>query len=225
MQSSIKNIRSLITGRIRETRIILIIFYLVGISGITIGTTRDLFISLTPLALLLSVLAVIIFHQPFNIKNELLIFTSICIAGFLFEAAGVKTGRLFGDYSYGDGLGIKILNTPLLIGINWGLLVYCTAVIAEKLPLHTVLKILISSAVMVIYDLIMEQVAPLMNMWSFEGGIVPVRNYTTWFLLAVIFHSLVKLVRIRSVNMIAPFVLYIQALFFTILIIIFKLAE
>jgi len=225
MKPFMQNITGLLNRRITATRIFFVIFYIVGIIGITTGTSRDFFISLTPVALLLSLSAVIFYHQLLNIKKEILVFSSICIAGFLVEAAGIKTGRLFGNYTYGDGLGIKVLGTPLLIGINWGLLVYCTAVIVERLPVSAVFKILISSSVMVTYDLIMEQIAPDMNMWSFEDGLVPVKNYTTWFLLAVIFHSLVRLAGIKTHNRIAPFILYVQALFFIILLTFFKLAE
>jgi putative membrane protein len=225
MSHYFQNITSQITRRIIASKIFFIIFYIVGTLGTASAVTRDLFISLTPLALLLSFLAVIIYHNSFNYSKELIIFTSISIAGFLIEAVGVKTGRIFGNYTYGEGLGIKILNTPLMIGINWGLLVYCTAAIVERFQIHAVFKILISSSVMVIYDVIMEQAAPVMDMWSFEGGSVPVRNYTSWFLLAVIFHSIVKLTGIRTVNRIAPFILYIQALFFIVLITYFKLTR
>lgn len=223
MNHNYQNITSQITRRIILSRIFFIIFYIVGILGTASVETRDMFISLTPLALLLSLLAVIIYHISFNPGRELIIFTLISIAGFLIEAAGVKTGRIFGNYTYGDGLGIKILNTPLMIGINWGLLVYCTSAIVERFQIHNVFKILISSSVMVIYDVIMEQAAPVMDMWSFEGGSVPVRNYTSWFLLAVIFHFVVKLTGIKTVNRMAPFILYIQALFFIVLITYFKL--
>ena len=51
---------------------------------------------------------------------------------------------------------------------------------------------------MVLYDVIMEQVAPVMDMWKFDDGVPPLRNYISWFLLAVIFHSLVRLAGIKT---------------------------
>ncbi len=132
--------------------------------------TRDLFISLTPLALFLSMAAIIAFHQAGDLKKEIIVFAAIFSASFLIEAWGVNTGRVFGNYTYGEGLWIKILSTPLLIGINWVLLVYCTAVITDSISAPVIVKILSSSVLMVLYDLIMEQVAPAMNMWSFENG-------------------------------------------------------
>lgn len=218
------NIRELINGKAGLTKIILIVFYCVGIFGMAYGPTREFFITLTPLALLLSLLVVILYHQPDDLIKEIILFISIFTAGFLTEAAGVYTGRVFGSYAYGEGLGIKLLDTPLLIGINWVLLVWCTAVISERVKIPATLKIIFSSIIMVLYDVLLEQVAPLMDMWKFDGGTPPLRNYSSWFLLAVIFHSLVRLAGIKPVNRIATFVLYVQAGFFVILLIIFKSA-
>ena len=193
-------------------------------SGWRTDATREFFITLTPLALLLSLLVVILYHQPDDLIKEIILFISIFTAGFLTEAAGVNTGRVFGSYTYGEGLGIKLLDTPLLIGINWVFLVWCTAVISERFKIPAIFKIIFSSIIMVLYDVLLEQVAPLMDMWKFDGGTPPLRNYSSWFLLAVIFHSLVRLAGIKPVNRIATFVLYVQAGFFVILLIIFKSA-
>lgn len=223
MNLIIYGIRNRISGKVTETRIFFILFFIVGIFGIAAESTRDLFISLTPLALLLSLAAIIIFHQPVSLKKEIIIFALIYLAGFFVEVAGVNTGFVFGSYRYGDGLGIKIYNTPLMIGINWVLLVYCTSAMTEKLPLPVIVKILLSSSVMILYDLILEQVAPEMNMWRFDDGPAPARNYLAWFIIAVIFHAILKLAGVKITNRQASFVLYIQAVFFTILTIFFRL--
>lgn len=225
MSPAINKIRDSLSGRVRETRIVLIIFFSVGVFGIAAEATRDLFISLTPLALMLSLATIIAFHQPVHLRKETALFIIIYFAGFLLEAAGVNTGRVFGNYSYGQGLGIKVFNTPLMIGINWVLLVYCTAVVTDKLLLPVVFKILIASSLMVLYDLIMEQVAPIMDMWSFDDGSVPFRNYAAWFIIAVFFHAILKLAGFKIRNRQAHFILYIQASFFIILLIFFKLAK
>jgi bisanhydrobacterioruberin hydratase len=225
MSLPINKIRNIFIDRVRETRIFFIVFYSVGVFGIAAESTRNLFVSLTPLALLLGLACIIVFHQTDNLRKDTLTFLSIFITGFLIEAAGVYTGKIFGNYSYGTGLGIKVLNTPILIGINWVVLVYCTAVITEKPAMPALWKILIASSIMVFYDVIMEQVAPAMNMWSFKDGFAPAGNYIAWFVLAVIFHSFVKLAGVKIMNRQAPFIFYIQTVFFIILTIFFKLAQ
>jgi putative membrane protein len=218
-------INDLKKNRVFLTGAFLIIFFSVGVFGIAGDKTREMFIMLTPLALIFSLAAIIAFHHPGNLKKEIIIFTAIFSVSFLIEALGVNTGRVFGNYTYGEGLWIKLLKTPLLIGINWVLLIYCTAIISDGLSVPVFVKILISSALMVVYDIIMEQVAPEMKMWSFENGFVPVRNYIAWFILAALFQSLLKLAGIKIANRIAPFVFYVQVSFFLILAVYFKIVQ
>ena len=217
--------RNPLSDRILTAKILLGIFFTVGITGMALPVSRDTFTSLTPLALLLSITAVILFHKSNDPAREIVLFLFIFIASFIIEAIGVKTGRIFGSYRYETGLGPKIFETPLMIGANWVLLVYCTAVISDRFPVSDFLKIIAGSSLMLAYDLILEQAAPVMLMWSFEDNVIPWRNYASWFLLAVIFHSLLRLSGIRTENRIAPFVLYVQAVFFIILIIILKFAR
>ncbi|MBN2666039.1 MAG: carotenoid biosynthesis protein [Bacteroidales bacterium] len=214
--------RNLLSDRILTAKILLGIFFSVGITGMAIPASRETFTSLTPVALLLSIAAVIIFHKFHDPAKEILFFLFIFIAAFIIEAIGVKTGRIFGSYRYETGLGPLIFETPLMIGANWALLVYCTAVIACRFLVSDFLKIIAGSALMLAYDLILEQAAPVMHMWSFEDNVIPWRNYASWFLLAVIFHSLLRLSGVRTENHIAPFVLFVQAVFFIILVIILK---
>ena len=225
MKAIINNITSYLLKEEKRIRVFFIIFYTVGVFGIVIPLTRNLFFNLTPLALLLSVTAVLIFHKPqFEIKTVIL-FTSIYILTFIIETAGVKTGLIFGNYTYGNGLGIKVLDTPLLIGINWVLLVYCTAVIVERLHSSTLIKPVLSSLLMVLYDVIMEQIAPQLDMWDFKGDTVPLRNYIAWFILALLFHSILKIAGIQTINRLAPFIFYCQTIFFIALMIFFKLVQ
>jgi putative membrane protein len=225
MNLILRNISKYLIEKEKEIRFIFIVFFFVGILGVAIQLTRSLFITLTPLALLLSFIVLIPFHQSLSWKKELLVFMSILLISFFIEAAGVNYGFIFGNYRYGSGLGIKILDTPLLIGINWVLLVYCTSAISEKIPAPVFLKILTASSLMLIYDVIMEQVAPKMDMWIFEGGVAPLRNYISWFILALIFQSILRLTGIRITNRLAPFILLCQGAFFVLLFIFFLIAK
>ena len=53
--------------------------------------------------------------------------------GFSAELIGVHSGMLFGNYSYGNNLGLKLAEVPLIIGINWGVLAVTSASITETL--------------------------------------------------------------------------------------------
>jgi bisanhydrobacterioruberin hydratase len=211
--------------KLEKVKGFIIILYTVGIIGSSLPFTHDFFIVLTPVILLLSFAMLLNFHTPVLDSKTSIVFIIIFLISFLAEVAGVRTGQIFGTYSYGRGLGLKLFNTPLLIGLNWVMLVYCTAAILEKIPVGSIGKIAIASLLMVLYDLVMEQVAPPLDMWAFSSGFAPLRNYISWFILAVIFHSLVRLTGIRLINRLAPLIFYCQAAFFIILFIFYKIVE
>jgi len=200
---------------------VLAVFYLVGIVGFILPATHQLFIRLIPLALLLSLGFLIWFHRPkFTIK-VLLIFGIIFLVSFFAEVVGVKTGFIFGSYRYHGGLGIKILDTPLMIGMNWLMLVYCSKIITEKLFTDSTTSLFFAPILMVLYDLVMEQAAPVLGMWSWNGGKIPVQNFVAWYLLAFLFHLLLQKTKTVFSNKMAGPVFVIQFLFFVVLVLNF----
>ena len=190
-----------------------IIFYAVGVAGLAWSQTFNLFTRLIPLALMLSFTALMIFHKGFTSK-QLLLFTAIFLISFAIESIGVNTALIFGSYVYGDSLGIKLFNTPLIIGLNWLLLVYMTASVSEILHPSSTVKTFAGAGMMLVYDLILEQVAPVLDMWYWNGGIVPIKNYLTWLLLSLVFHAAVQKSNSVKYNRIAPCILVCQVVFF-----------
>lgn len=195
----------------------LLIFYLVGSLGFMIPQSRDIFIELTKWALLLNFFLLLWFHRgPVNTKT-VLVFILIYFTGFIIEAIGVETGMIFGHYTYGSGLGIKIFHTPLMIGINWLMLSYCFANLAEHTGLGPWPRMLLGAAGMVIYDLVLEQSAPFLDLWSWKNGIIPLENYLAWFFLALIFQAILVLGKVKTKNPLAPVLLLCQFCFFLLL--------
>jgi len=198
-----------------------IIFYSVGIAGLLFPPTFNLFVRLIPLALLLSTIAVLFFHTQYNRKTWM-IFAVIYIFGYGIEVAGVNTKLIFGHYTYDHGLGVFLFNTPLIIGINWLLLVYISVSITEKLQVNKWLQIILASFMLVAYDLILEQMAPLLKMWHWKEETVPVKNYIAWFFVAFVLTGILKFSGTRVKNKIAPVIFICQILFFVLLYVGFK---
>ncbi len=148
----------------------------------------------------------------------MLIFALIFAAGFLVEMAGTNTGIYFGEYSYGPTLGPKIGQTPVLMGLNWIMMIYLTAAPVRKLKTHPLVKVLLSSSLMVTYDLVLEQVAPAIKMWSWSGETIPLQNYAAWFILSVIFHTLFISAKVKVKNELALVLLLTQFFFFVFLL-------
>ena len=109
--------------------LLLALFHVIGMLGIMIGPIPWI-LNLTPLNLLVATTIILLFHQQWN--SSTILFITICyLTGFLFEVAGVNTGNIFGDYSYGPVLGWQIWNTPLIIGANWLLLIYSSSALVN----------------------------------------------------------------------------------------------
>jgi uncharacterized membrane protein len=196
----------------------IIVFYCVGIIGFILPLTHILFVKLIPLALLLSFVLLYFFHNTAITKKELWVFGVIYIIAFAIESVGVNTGLIFGDYTYGSGLGIKLFNTPLLIGLNWIFMVYTSASIVNSTKIPNWLKVVLASFIMIAYDVFLEQMAPQLDMWHWSNGEIPLQNYIAWFILALLFHSLLKIGRINLKNSIAGVLLICQFLFFVVLL-------
>lgn len=195
---------------------ILILYFSVGILLYFMELSRALFSTLTPWSLLFSFGAVLLFQKEWSIKLGLL-FAVVFATSLIIEIIGVNTGLLFGNYVYGPALGPKILDTPFLIGLNWLILIYCTEAIVNHHFSGKIARVLAGSFLMVLYDLILEYVAPHMKMWSWDSPYPGIRNFLMWFLLAFLFHFLFQYSGLRIHNKPARYLFLIQFLFFCIL--------
>ena len=96
------------------------IIYLVGVFGSILPAYRTLFLSLTPLTLLLSFCAIVFtLSTPTKPTLTFLLFSGL--VGFIAELIGVNTGLLFGNYQYEANLGLKMAGVPVIIAINWAI--------------------------------------------------------------------------------------------------------
>lgn len=199
----------------RKATYLLLIFYAVGVAGMVLDFSRPLFIRLIPFALLLSAFLLLINHKGTKSIRLVLIMAVLYLAGFYVEVLGVNTGLIFGEYSYGAGLGWKLFNTPLMIGLNWVLLIYTSASVLQSLGWKAPAVVIGGASMMLIYDLILEQVAPVMDMWTWSASNVPVQNYSSWWIIAALMHLLVASNRLKLKNKLALPVFLIQFIFFT----------
>ena len=193
---------------------ILIIYYAVGLAGLIIPVTRETFKDLTPFSLLLSLFLVYLYHDNFSARFWL---TSllVLVLGFLVEVVGVETGILFGEYQYGNTLGPKLFHTPLMIGVNWLMLVYCSLYIVRKFIETPYFRAIVAAALMVVYDFALEPSAIYLDMWNWAGGAVPLQNYLAWFIIAFLLNYLADQLRLPArENKLALPLFFIQLVFF-----------
>jgi len=193
-----------------------VIYYLVGFVGLSIPASQKLFITLMPFSLLLSMGLLLWYHSSWK-PLHVVVIAAIALAGYLVEVAGVLTGEIFGEYSYGRALGFKLFDTPLMIGINWIMLVYCFHTLLENRRWPWWLKITAGAALMVLYDFIMEPVAISLDMWSWGGGDIPIQNYVAWLVISLVFLLAMQLAGVKTGNRLAPWMIAVQTGFFLML--------
>lgn len=174
------------------------------------------FIPFTPYSLLLTCFVFII-NQPFKQLNFLRAFLSIAIIGYAIEVIGVKTGLIFGIYHYGNSLGFKYLDVPIIISLNWSLIVCAATIFAHKVSSNYLVIPLIAAAIGTSIDFIMEQVVFKLDFWYFKSGIAQTHNYIAWFLIIFI-SALVFKKHLSQLNYTSSlFVLILQLVFFGII--------
>jgi uncharacterized membrane protein len=207
---------------VAEVKKFILIFYSVGFLGFLIPWSRNFFVAITPFALLLSIYLLAIYHSKYS-KKDIIVFIVIATLGYFIEVIGVNTGVIFGNYSYGSALGIKLFETPLLIALNWLFLTYTACAISEKISNKIVIQVFIAPSIMLLYDLILEQLAPLMDMWSWKNSLVPLKNYIAWWVIGFLFVGLIKSFKIETKNPLAVILFISQFVFFALLYLVFNL--
>lgn len=204
-----------------EVRKFIVIFYIVGTVGFLIPYTKAFFISITPAALILNVYLLALYHSRYT-RKTLFAFLLIWALGFSIEAIGVDTGLIFGSYRYGSGLGFKLFDTPLLIGVNWLFLSYASLSVVSRFRLNTVLTVLLAPCLMLVYDMVLEQVAPKMDMWSWQSSAVPLQNFIAWYFIALVFVAILKWCKVNTENALSKIVLLSQFVFLILLLLILQ---
>ncbi len=199
----------------------LVIFYAVGFAGFLLPFSKNIFILITPFALLLNIYLLALYHRSCH-KRDILLFVTVYLLGFAIEAAGVKTGLIFGVYHYGKTLGPKILEAPIIIGINWLILGYTSISIVDSFKIKPFFSILLAPLLMLGCDIIIEQVAPKMDMWFWEDSMIPIRNYIAWYITGLIIVTLFKIFKTETKNDLAKTVFICQFIFFMMLFLLIK---
>jgi len=201
-----------------------------GAIGILFTPYKDWFIAFTPLNLLLMFVLLLINQPQRNLSFWL--FVAVCfVVGMGTEIVGTHTGWLFGHYAYGSLLGPKLANVPLLIGLYWFVIVFCSGtlmhVLMEKLfrpfaslpgffnKTSTKVVVILDGAILATcFDFMMEPAAIKLHFWWWDGLVVPIYNYVCWFLISAALLWLFLRLPFFKKNHFAVHLLLIEMLFF-----------
>jgi bisanhydrobacterioruberin hydratase len=212
---------------------IAIFFHAIGLIGI-LFFKHPFFINATPLNLLLS-FALLIYTQPQKKFSFYSFVAIVIVVGIAVEVIGVNTGLLFGQYKYGKVLGIQLYHVPLIIGVNWFIVMYCCGIsistllqkMISKLPNEMAtakpkymqaISIIFDSATLAVFlDWLMEPVAVKLGYWQWLTPKIPMYNYICWFVVSIILLTVFHFCNFAKQNKFAIHLLMIQAMFFLLL--------
>lgn len=192
------------------------IIWLFNVSGIIgiLSSKSEWFLGLTPLNLMLYFIIILWNLKKIDIRF-LYAFSIPFIIGFLVEFLGVNYSLFFGTYEYGENLGAKIGGVPIMICINWGVLTVITSDISKIISKNTVIRFVLGGFMMMILDVVIEISAPRFDFWEFENGVVPLKNYIAWFVIASIAHFFYNRFKIESDKKISIQILIAITIFFS----------
>ena len=169
--------------------IIIWLFHLSGLLGL-LYIDKNLFASLTPLNLFISTTLLFV-NQTNATRIKFFIVFTIFFVGMIAEILGVQYGLIFGNYEYGNNLGLKLLGVPILIGFNWVVLtVICGSISSKIFKKSKVLSIIFGVILMLLIDITLEPIAPVLDYWEFSGSKAPLQNYIGWGITSLITQTL-----------------------------------
>ncbi len=154
--------------------------------------------------------------------------------GIAVEVIGVNTGLLFGNYKYGDVMGFKWKAVPLIIGVNWFIVVFCSGIsitallqtitkplddsAAQPSPVLKAISVITDGATLAVaFDWLIEPVAIKLGYWKWDGNEVPLYNYVCWFVISLLLMIVFRFSPFQKRNKFAIHLLLIQVMFFLIL--------
>ncbi|HLP14074.1 MAG TPA: carotenoid biosynthesis protein [Flavobacteriales bacterium] len=194
---------------------VLIVMHAVGLYGLThnhMTYYRDLTAFNLTLTFVLFLVGAFRFDLPYLIT--ILVISAI---GLVVEIIGVKTKLIFGDYNYTTILGPDVIDVPLVIGLNWGLLIMSCAAIVYNVYNNNLARAMAGATLMLLMDIVLEPIAFKYNFWQWDTKTIPLQNYIAWWLV-----SFTMLLGVFSFlknphNKMAYWVFGVQFLFFCLL--------
>jgi putative membrane protein len=217
-----KNLRTAIADIAisKENRVcitVILLFHIVGLIGFMVPSLTALFIALVPWHLLL-MFGVIVYNYG-TLDGRLLLFALITfIVGFAAEYTGIHTSWIFGHYRYGGTLGTKLFEIPLMIGVNWFLLIYAAGITMQRSRLKNMLVRIFSGAmILTLLDVLIEPIAIHFDYWHWLDAGIPFKNYVCWFLLSALLLFIFEKFKFKRQSIVAPAMLIAQFLFFAVL--------
>lgn len=204
-------------SKLSKEEIFLYLIYTVGVIGHLTPSLIIYMKLLTPLTLLLTGGLVLLTTIQSSKGNFIIWAVVTYIITFSLEVIGVKTGLIFGSYWYGDTLGLKFLEVPLIIGFNWIMVILGVILLSKKIFNNKILLTISAALLATLFDFFLEPTAIKLNYWNWSDVMVPLQNYIAWFFISLLFTILYFIMKIKIKSDLPIKFFLTQLLFFIIL--------
>ncbi len=198
--------------------LIIVLLFTAGLAFHLIPFTLPYVLAITDITML-ATNSIVLYFILSSQKNYTLLYWSIgtFVLTFLTELVGVETGKIFGQYHYGDTMLIQLFNVPVVIGMNWVILMLGSYSLLQWTRIKTVFVPFLSSLLIVGFDFVMEEVAMRLDYWQWTGDKVPMQNYIAWFFISLFFSSILSILKVRVQDRILRVYFLVQLGFFLVL--------
>lgn len=196
--------------------------YAVGIIGHLLEITRPIMIIITPYFLVINAVLLLFLIYPMEDKKLFFYLIFVYLNTFILEVLGVATQKIFGPYHYGQTLGLKFLEVPLIIGLNWTLIILGGLRIAQQYFKNSIMRSLFVGLFAVGIDFFIEPVAIFLDYWTWTSSSIPLQNYIVWFLTAFFNALLFFVLKIKLKSTLPAKLSLIQFAFFFCLNLAFR---
>jgi putative membrane protein len=193
---------------------LLLVFFAVGFAGHMMPGYRALMRGLTPLAILVTVCVVAVPIAGEKNAGVALWMIGAAFLGLAVEVVGAATGAVFGAYSYGSALGPRVLGVPVVIGLNWALVVLGSVSLSARFVPGPWASGVLAGVLTTAFDWILEPFAVAAGYWTWTTGTIPLRNFAAWFIIASLFSLVFTHLRLSLRSPLASVAILIQAAFF-----------
>lgn len=171
----------------------LVVMFTVGAAGHLIPSAVSWMLRVTPAFSLLTTAMVLVPYIATGGRSFLLWAAVGYAFALLLDVAGLSYAGMVGQFEFGETLGWKWRGVPLLVGVNWMMVLngaVCAAgrvIPPEADKWRRPAVALLAGLILVVFDLLMEPAAARLDYWHWAEGFAPVRNYVMIFISAVLF--------------------------------------